>query len=95
MRKAIILADEAGAAGEVPVGAVLVKGDELIGQGFNQPLLSHDPSAHAEIITLRAAALASSNYRLPNTTLYVHRTMHNVFWRVDTCKNSASGDRGT
>lgn len=71
MRKAIILADEAGAAGEVPVGAVLVKGGELIGQGFNQALLSHDPSAHAEIITLRAVALASSNYRLPNTTLYV------------------------
>ncbi|MDC3409526.1 tRNA adenosine(34) deaminase TadA [bacterium] len=71
MRKAIVLADEAAAVGEVPVGAVLVKDQELIGQGFNQPRLSHDPSAHAEIIALRDAALQSSNYRLPGTTLYV------------------------
>ena len=52
MRKAIVLADKAAAAGEVPVGAVLVRGQDLIGQGFNQPRLSHDPSAHAEIIAL-------------------------------------------
>ena len=71
MRKAIVLADEAAAAGEVPVGAVLVRGQDLIGQGANQPRLSHDPSAHAEIIALRDAALQSSNYRLPGTTLYV------------------------
>ena len=71
MRKAIVLADEAAAAGEVPVGAVLVRGQDLIGQGYNQPRLSHDPSAHAEIIALRDAALQSSNYRLPGTTLYV------------------------
>ena len=71
MRKAIVLADEAAAVGEVPVGAVLVKGQALIGQGFNQPRLSHDPSAHAEIIALRDAALQSANYRLPGSTLYV------------------------
>jgi tRNA(adenine34) deaminase len=71
MRKAIVLADEAAAVGEVPVGAVLVKGQALIGQGFNQPRLSHDPSAHAEIMALRDAALQSANYRLPGTTLYV------------------------
>ncbi len=71
MHKAIVLADEAAAAGEVPVGAVLVKGHELIGQGFNQPRLSHDPSAHAEIMALRAAGLQNANYRLPDTTLYV------------------------
>ena len=71
MRKAIVLADEAATAGEVPVGAVLVRGQDLIGQGFNQPRLRHDPSAHAEIIALRDAALQSSNYRLPGTTLYV------------------------
>ena len=71
MRKAIVLADQAAAAGEVPVGAILVNGQKLIGQGFNQPCLSHDPSAHAEIIALRDAALKSANYRLPDTTLYV------------------------
>ena len=71
MHKALLLADEAGLAGEVPVGAVLVKGHEIIGQGFNQPRLSHDPSAHAEILAIRDAALKSANYRLPGTTLYV------------------------
>ena len=71
MQKAIALAHQAEVAGEVPVGAVLVKGGEIIGQGFNQPILSHDPSAHAEIIAMREAGEQLKNYRLVDTTLYV------------------------
>jgi len=65
------LAQQAAAMGEVPVGAVLILDDDLIGQGSNQPIGSHDPTAHAEIVALRNAALAIENYRLPETTLYV------------------------
>ena len=61
----------AEAAGEVPVGAVVVEGDRLLGTGFNQPVSRHDPSAHAEIMALRAAAAAKANYRLPGAVLYV------------------------
>jgi len=57
--------------GEVPVGAVLVRDGEVLGRGFNQPIVSRDPSAHAEMVALRAAALAVDNYRLPGSTLYV------------------------
>ena len=57
--------------GEVPVGAVLVRDGEVLGRGFNQPIASRDPSAHAEMVALRAAALAVDNYRLPGSTLYV------------------------
>ncbi|MFM0505585.1 tRNA adenosine(34) deaminase TadA [Paraburkholderia caffeinilytica] len=64
-------AEEARAAGEVPVGAVLVRGDEVIARGFNHPIGAHDPSAHAEMIALRAAAQAVENYRLPGCELYV------------------------
>jgi tRNA(adenine34) deaminase len=64
-------AEEARAAGEVPVGAVLVRGDEVIGRGFNHPIGAHDPSAHAEMVALRAAAQAVENYRLPGCELYV------------------------
>jgi tRNA(adenine34) deaminase len=64
-------AEEARAAGEVPVGAVLVRGEEVIARGFNHPIGAHDPSAHAEMIALRAAALAVENYRLPGCELYV------------------------
>jgi tRNA(adenine34) deaminase len=71
MRKAISLASQAASSGEVPVGAVLIKDQNLIGQGFNQTRMSHDPTAHAEIIALRAAAIKTANYRLPYTTLYV------------------------
>jgi tRNA(adenine34) deaminase len=71
MRQALALAQQGGAAGEVPVGAVLVQGDAVIGQGWNQPISSKDPTAHAEIVALRQAALARNNYRLPDTTLYV------------------------
>jgi len=71
MQRALTVADRAVAAGEVPVGAVLVDGDDRVAEGWNQPIGLHDPSAHAEIMALRAAGLATQNYRLPGTTLYV------------------------
>ena len=72
MRAALAQARIAAGKEEVPVGAVLVDADgELLAVGHNQPISSHDPSAHAEIVTLRAAALKLGNYRLPGTTLYV------------------------
>jgi len=71
MRHALQLAERARAEGEVPVGAVLVSGDDCIGEGWNKPVSSHDPSAHAEITALRTGAAQLRNYRLPGTTLYV------------------------
>lgn len=71
MLRALVLAGQASSIGEVPVGAVLVRGEELLGEGFNQPISSHDPTAHAEIVALRAAAAHVGNYRLPDSTLYV------------------------
>jgi tRNA(adenine34) deaminase len=71
MSEALTLAVAAKQAGEVPVGAVVVEGGRIIGRGFNAPISSHDPSAHAEIQALRAAALALGNYRLTGCTLYV------------------------
>ncbi|MHB8849179.1 MAG: tRNA adenosine(34) deaminase TadA [Burkholderiales bacterium] len=71
MRQALLLADEAQAAGEVPVGAVVVYEGEIIGRGANAPISHHDPSSHAEILALRDAAQRSANYRLPDVTLYV------------------------
>lgn len=71
MRHALELARRAGEAGEVPVGAVLVRGGEIAGEGWNRPVSRHDPSAHAEIVALRDAGQRLSNYRLPDTTLYV------------------------
>lgn len=71
MQRALELARRAQAADEVPVGALLVRDDQIIGEGWNVPISSHDPSAHAEMQALRAAARAVSNYRLPETTLYV------------------------
>jgi tRNA(adenine34) deaminase len=71
MRLAQAAAEEARAAGEVPVGAVLVRGDEVIASGFNHPIGAHDPSAHAEMAALRAGAQALGNYRLPGCELYV------------------------
>nr|WP_244173341.1 tRNA adenosine(34) deaminase TadA [Caballeronia temeraria] len=64
-------AEQARAAGEVPVGAVVVLGDEVIATGFNHPIRGHDPSAHAEMAALRAAAQTLQNYRLPGCELYV------------------------
>jgi tRNA(adenine34) deaminase len=71
MRRAFALAHKAQDEGEVPVGAVLVKGDKVIGEGWNRPITLIDPTAHAEILALREAACTSGNYRLPATTLYV------------------------
>lgn len=71
MRRALILAQQADQANEVPVGALIIKDNAVIAEGFNQPISSADPTAHAEIVTLRRAAQSLSNYRLPNTTLYV------------------------
>ena len=71
MRLALAEAQLAADLGEVPVGAVLVRQGQVIGKGFNQPISSNDPSAHAEMVALRQAALMQSNYRLPDTTLYV------------------------
>lgn len=71
MQRALALALAAEAAGEVPVGAVLVRDGQVLGEAGNGPIGAHDPSAHAEIRALRAAGLAAGNYRLPGSTLYV------------------------
>lgn len=71
MRLALAQAAEGQAAGEVPVGAVVVVGEEVAGAGFNHPITSHDPTAHAEIVALRAAARRLGNYRLTGATMYV------------------------
>jgi tRNA(adenine34) deaminase len=71
MALAIEQANCAALAGEVPVGAVLVRDGQVLAKAFNQPIGLHDPSAHAEMQVLRAAGQAESNYRLPGTTLYV------------------------
>ena len=71
MRQAIDQAHNAWALGEVPVGAILVRDGEVIATGFNQPIGTHDPTAHAEIMALRAGAEILGNYRLPGCELYV------------------------
>ncbi len=71
MQRALALAAEAEGHGEVPVGAVLVRGDSILGEGFNRPIGAHDPTAHAEIEALRAAGRAEAGYRLTGSTLYV------------------------
>ncbi len=71
MQQALEQAKLAALAGEVPVGAVLVRDGEVLSQAFNRPISNHDPSAHAEMLALRAAAHQDGNYRLPGTTLYV------------------------
>src|SRR5688572_349350 len=71
MRRALELAAEAARRGEVPVGAVVVLDGSAIGDGFNQPIGAHDPTAHAEIVAMRAAAARVGNYRLTGATLYV------------------------
>ena len=104
MRMALDLAQAAAIAGEVPVGAVVV--DEatgrVIGIGANAPVSSHDPTAHAEVVALRAAAAATGNYRLTNLTLYVtlepcamcagamsHARIGRVVWAADDPKGGA------
>lgn len=71
MQQALTLAQKAKEVGEVPVGAVVVLNDELIAEGFNSPISTRDPTAHAEIVVMRKAAEKIGNYRLLNTTLYV------------------------
>lgn len=71
MRAALEEAAKAREAGEVPVGAIVCAGGEIVGRGFNQPIGSSDPTAHAEIVALRDAARRVGNYRLPGSTLYV------------------------
>ncbi len=71
MARALELAREAERAGEVPVGAVIVRDDVIVGEGWNRPISASDPTAHAEIVALRAAAQKLSTYRLLDTTLYV------------------------
>lgn len=71
MRRALALADRAANEGEVPVGAVVVRDGELLGEGWNQAIATNDPSGHAEVVALRDAARVVGNYRLPGATLYV------------------------
>lgn len=71
MQKALLLARKAESEGEVPVGAVLVLNEEVLAEGWNQPIARKDPTAHAEAVSLREGGKILENYRLPNTTLYV------------------------
>jgi tRNA(adenine34) deaminase len=71
MRAALALASEAAAAGEVPVGAVVVLDGEIVGRGYNHPISANDPTAHAEVAAMRDAALRLGNYRLGGCDLYV------------------------
>jgi tRNA(adenine34) deaminase len=71
MREALVLAAQAEAAGEVPVGAVVVQGGVIVGRGFNRPISANDPTAHAEVVAMRDAAARLSNYRLTGCDLYV------------------------
>ena len=71
MQRALALAKRAQDEGEVPIGAVLVFQNQILGEGWNRPIAAHDPTAHAEIQALRAAAAKTGNYRLTGATLYV------------------------
>jgi tRNA(adenine34) deaminase len=71
MEVALRLAERAASLDEVPVGAVMVQGDKILGEGFNQPIAAHDPTAHAEIMAMRNAGSTLRNYRLEQCTLYV------------------------
>ncbi|ASK33357.1 tRNA adenosine(34) deaminase TadA [Alcanivorax sp. N3-2A] len=71
MARALVLAEQAASEGEVPVGALVVRDDQLLGEGYNRPIGAHDPTGHAEINALRDAAARQNNYRLPGATLYV------------------------
>ena len=71
MRRALALADRAGNEGEVPIGAVIVKDGQLLGEGWNSVIALKDPTAHAEVVAMRDAAQMTGNYRLPGSTVYV------------------------
>lgn len=104
MQRAFELAKEAQAHDEVPVGAVIVYQDQIIGEGWNQPISSNDPTAHAEIIALRDAAKKLNNYRLPDATMYVtlepcamcagaivHARLAKLVYAIDDPKTGAGG----
>ncbi|WP_281291034.1 tRNA adenosine(34) deaminase TadA [Thiohalocapsa marina] len=104
MRQALHMAERAAAEGEVPVGAVVVLDDGLIGQGYNRPIAAHDPTAHAEIQALRDAGQRVGNYRLPRAELYVtlepcpmcasaivHARIARVVYGTDDPKGGACG----
>ena len=104
MRLALELAGEAAAAGEVPVGAVVVKDGAIVGRGFNRPISSADPTAHAEIVAMREASAALGNYRLTGCDLYVtlepcvmcvgamaHARIARVFYGASDPKTGACG----
>ena len=104
MRLAIKLAKRAEDEGEVPVGAIIVRDDKLVSEGWNQPIENHDPTAHAEIMALRAAGKTESNYRLPGATLYVtlepcvmcvgaitHARINRVVYGADDPRAGAAG----
>lgn len=105
MQKALVMADKAQQLGEVPVGAVLVDANnDMLAQGFNQPIQNHDPSAHAEIQAIRLAGEKLQNYRLIDTTLYVtlepcamcaaaivHARIKRVVFAADDLKTGAAG----
>ncbi len=71
MKHALMLAERSRDEGEVPVGAIIVKDDELIAEGWNRPIETHDATAHAEIMVIREAGRVLNNYRLPDTRIYV------------------------
>jgi tRNA(adenine34) deaminase len=89
MREAIAEASLAAAVGEVPVGAVVVLDGKIVGRGHNQPIATNDPTAHAEIVALREAARAVSNYRLTDTTLYV--TVEPCLMCIGACVHARIG----
>ena len=104
MQRAFELAKKAEAHDEVPVGAVIVLDDQIIGEGWNQPISSDDPTAHAEIMALRDAGKNIGNYRLPNATIYVtlepcimcagaiiHARLAKLVYAVDDPKTGACG----
>ena len=104
MQQALSQAHNAWALGEVPVGALVVKDGEIIATGFNQPIGTHDPTAHAEIMALRAAASIVGNYRLPGCELFVtlepcamcagammHARLARVVFGASDPKNGACG----
>lgn len=104
MTAALELARLAADAGEVPVGALVVLDDRIVGRGYNQPIGAHDPSAHAEIMALRDAARTLRNYRLPGCDLYVtlepclmcagammHARIHRVIYGASDPKTGVAG----
>ena len=106
LEHAIQLAKKAESLGEVPVGSIVVSDNDVIGEGWNCPISENDPSAHAEIIAIRAAAKKMNNYRLPDTTLYVtlepctmcvgaiiHARLERVVYAAADPKTGADGGR--